>query len=78
VSPDPGVLHDFGQVMNELASDSDVAYLDAASQLARPTSGQIFLDACHLTPRGHSMVADMVVETLEAEAWGPVGDDSDG
>ncbi len=61
LSPDPGPLTPYNDMMRQLAQASPrVHYLDAAAVLAEHPSRSIFLDDCHLTDRGHRMLADQL------------------
>lgn len=68
LSPDPGLLHDYNEMMKDIAvQTSNVHYLAVAETLHNYPSHDVFLDDCHLTTFGHNIVAkqigDFVKET---------------
>ena len=42
----------------------DVYYLDVAAELHEYPSREMFLDDCHLTDKGHSVIADLIKERM--------------
>ena len=70
VSPDPSLLKEYGEMFAEWAEDNDdVAYLDGAAVLARPSFESAFLDDCHLTRSGHQTLALAIAQTLQEQGW---------
>ena len=69
VAPDPSVLEDYGRMLARLGEERDVGYLDAASVMVQPTSGDLFLDDCHLTWAGHVVLARLVADALVQRGW---------
>ncbi|MFT4979549.1 MAG: lysophospholipase L1-like esterase, partial [Myxococcota bacterium] len=65
LSPDPGPLADYNDMMARLAGEQEaVAYVDTASALYAQGGQPLFLDDCHLTDAGHRLVADRLYDTL--------------
>ena len=61
LSPDPGLLHDYNNMMKELAGQiPNVHYLAVAEELHNYPSHDVFLDDCHLTSFGHNVVAEQI------------------
>ena len=59
LSPDPGPLHGYNEMMMDIAEkDDSVRYANIAEELHTLPSAEIFLDDCHLTPLGHRLVAE--------------------
>lgn len=72
VAPDPSVLDDYAAMMRTLAqSRPRVAYVDTAAALTGPGAGDVFLDNCHLTERGHARVAAAIDGALSEAGWLP-------
>ncbi len=72
VVPDPSVLDGYGDMLSSWAADTENAvFVDAAAQLTGPGAGDVFLDDCHLTDRGHARVAAAVRTRLLDEGWLP-------
>ena len=58
LSPDPGPLSSYNELMIDFASKNErVYYLDIAETLHTFPSTEIYMDDCHLTKYGHSIVA---------------------
>ena len=58
LSPEPGILAEYNTMLQNLAeSHPNVSYLPIAEKLAVYPPGDIFLDDCHLTYLGHSILA---------------------
>jgi lysophospholipase L1-like esterase len=65
LSPDPGPLVPYFQMMEELAQAHDhVLYLDTAAALHQQPPAGVFLDDSHLTDRGHRLVAAMLTSAI--------------
>jgi len=65
LSPDPGPLVPYFQMMAELAQAHDhVLYLDTATALHQQPPAGVFLDDSHLTDRGHRLVAAMLTSAI--------------
>lgn len=65
LAPDPGPLQGYFDMMQEVADRSPtVSFLDTASMLHDAGEGPMFVDDCHLTRRGHTLVADALAEEL--------------
>jgi lysophospholipase L1-like esterase len=72
VVPDPSVLDGYGDMLASWAAEMDNAtFVDAAATLTGPGAGDVFLDDCHLTERGHARVAGAVRSGLLREGWIP-------
>ncbi len=70
VVPDPSVLNSYGEMLESVASESpSIGYLDASKSLVAPTAGNVFLDNCHLTHEGHSLLAALVGDALVSQGW---------
>ena len=69
LSPDPGPLNSYNQLMETFAEKhQNVHYLDIAETLHTYPSPDIYLDDCHLTRYGHSIVAkEIYKKVLEIE-----------
>lgn len=65
-SPDPNLpeLLEYNAMMRRLATDNEgVSYVDMAAILHEHTGAPLFLDNCHLTDRGHRLVAaELLIE----------------
>jgi lysophospholipase L1-like esterase len=65
LSPDPGPLQPYFEMMAELArSHPHVDYVDTAAALHLETPAAVFLDDSHLTDRGHRLVAGMLTDAI--------------
>ncbi len=65
LSPDPGILFGYNQMMRELAAKYDtVYYIETAEALSKQPPHEVFLDDCHLTTYGHQIVANLFAETI--------------
>ncbi|MCP4809041.1 MAG: hypothetical protein GY913_13515 [Proteobacteria bacterium] len=53
----------------ELAQATGSGFLDAATGLHARRHEDLFLDDCHLTQRGHSVLAQDVATTLRELGW---------
>ena len=71
IAPSPGPLHGHSTVMQAHVEAGLVAFVDTAAVLDAPDAGPVFLDACHLTARGHSTVAASIGDALRREGWVP-------
>ena len=72
LAPDPGPLQPYNRRMMAIdAERADVIYLDVASLLHDGDPPAFFLDDCHLTPAGHTLVAAAMVEALRASGMIP-------
>jgi len=69
VAPDPSVMAPYTRVLQDLAQAPDVATFDAGPLLIDPMVGGTFLDDCHLTRRGHVILARAVADALAAQGW---------
>jgi len=69
VSPDPSLLAEYGEMLQSLAEGPDVAYLDGAAVLDRPSFKPHFIDDCHLSQTGHEALAQAIADALWAEGW---------
>ena len=70
IAPDPSVLDRYGEMLAAVAASADrVEFVDTSAALTGPGAGEVFLDNCHLTERGHVRVAEAVRETLVAQGW---------
>lgn len=77
LAPDPGPLLPYDQMMEELAADhGGVVYVDAASALHAADDGTLFLDDCHLSDRGHRLVAGLLRDALLRARMIPEADGS--
>ena len=66
LSPDPGILFAYNQMMKDLASSYDsVYYVPTAEALSMKPPHEVFLDDCHLTTFGHQIVAKMFADTIK-------------
>ncbi len=65
LAPDPGPLQRYFRMMEALAVASPaVSFVDTASMLHDASEGPLFVDDCHLTRRGHAVVADALSNEL--------------
>ena len=65
LAPDPGPLQGYFRMMEQLADASPtVSFVDTASLLHDASEGPLFVDDCHLTRRGHALVADALATEL--------------
>ncbi len=65
LAPDPGPLLAYNAMMSELAErHPGAAFLDTASLLHEQDSAAVFLDDCHLSGRGHQLVAEAMRDAL--------------
>jgi lysophospholipase L1-like esterase len=65
LSPDPGPLQPYFEMMAELAkSHPHVGYVDTAAALHLEPPAAVFLDDSHLTDRGHRLVAGMLADAI--------------
>ena len=72
VGPDPSVLDAYGAMLAELArASTQVGFVDTSAALTGPGAGDVFLDNCHLTERGHARVAEAVRQALLDAGWIP-------
>jgi len=77
LAPDPGPLLPYDQMMRELAADhAGVVYVDAAEALHAADDGTLFLDDCHLSDRGHRLVAGLLRDALLEAGMIPEADGS--
>ena len=68
LSPDPGLLHDYNEMMKALAEqNNNVHYLPIAENLHNYPSHDVFLDDCHLTRFGHNLVAEQIGQFIKEE-----------
>lgn len=66
LSPDPGILFSYNQMMKDLAASHDaVYYVHTAEALSKEPPHEVFLDDCHLTTFGHQIVANMFADTIK-------------
>lgn len=66
LSPDPGLLYGYNEMMKALAADKpNVYYIPAAENLHNYPSHDVFLDDCHLTNFGHNLVAKQIGQFLQ-------------
>ena len=72
VAPDPSVLDPYGEMLDAVAQQDDqVGFVDTSATLTGPGAGEVFLDNCHLTERGHARVAETVRAALLDKGWIP-------
>ena len=66
LSPEPGILYPYNEMMQELAEEYDnVYYVDTAEVLSKFPPHEVFLDDCHLTKYGHQIVAKEFSDTIK-------------
>ena len=72
LAPDPGPMKTYNEMLVQLAKEHDsVHYVDIADKLHRYPSPKVYLDDCHLTQYGHSLVAEWIAQELETVSWIP-------
>ena len=66
LAPDPAPLSEYNRMMARLADDMEgVSYVPTAERLHEWSGERLFVDDCHLTRRGHEVVAEAFVRELE-------------
>lgn len=66
LSPNPKPLEGYFHMMGKLAETYENAYyLNTANFLWQTNEGGVFLDDCHLSERGHELLANHILEYLE-------------
>jgi len=66
LAPDPSPLEEYNAMMNSIAQQYDnVYYTDVAQLLHTYPSTDVYLDDCHLTATGHSLVADFIYDVMK-------------
>jgi hypothetical protein len=73
VSPDPTAMEPYGAMLERLAASTGNLYLDAARALYDTGRPELFLDDCHLTVEGHTVLAAFVEGKLRTAGWIPSG-----
>jgi lysophospholipase L1-like esterase len=69
VTPAHPELAHWKGIMQDRAQAEDVLFVDTAEQLRAATGAPVFLDACHLTQRGHGVVAGALEAALKDAGW---------
>ncbi|HJN77655.1 MAG TPA: SGNH/GDSL hydrolase family protein [Myxococcota bacterium] len=69
LNPDPGPLAEYAEMQRELAEEHGGLFFDAAAYLHEQEDPNIFLDDCHLSRRGHQVLASEIARVLEQEGW---------
>jgi lysophospholipase L1-like esterase len=69
INPEPEPLADYGVMQATLASDRGGLYFDAAGYLHAQGDPDLFLDDCHLSQRGHQVLAAEIQRQLDAAGW---------
>jgi lysophospholipase L1-like esterase len=69
VTPMHPTLDAWRRIMRDRAAAEDVLFVDTAAALQATTGAPVYLDACHLTQRGHGVVAGAIGAALRDAGW---------
>ncbi len=69
LNPDPAPMAPYQRMLAGLAETTGARYLDTAAYLYEQGDPDYFLDDCHLTIRGHEVLAARVHAEIQAAGW---------
>jgi lysophospholipase L1-like esterase len=68
LNPDPYPMAPYNDMLAALATETGSAHFDAATALAKEDP-ELFLDDCHLSVEGHTVLAGWIDSKLRAAGW---------